>query len=210
MKEFRNMAKAWVAVAGVMLAAVLMTGCETTHGTRYVEDTNSPAAVRGVAVPLHTGDSVEITFVAPPAPGLESRFLPHEERIREDGTISPPEIGSIRAAGKTAGQLQIDLQKEYDKLYRNVTVSVKAGDRFYTVDGDVKMSGPKPYLANTDVVAAIAAGGGFTDFAKRSKINLIHPDGTIEIVDYDKAIKDSAHNPPVYPGDKIWVPRRIF
>jgi protein involved in polysaccharide export with SLBB domain len=204
MKEFRNMAKAWVAVAGIMWAAVLMTGCETAQPD-YVD--TDMQTVKGVAVALHTGDTIQISFVAP---GSEKIFQPHEERIKEDGTISPPEIGSVRAAGKTAGQLQTDLQKEYDKLYRNVTVTVKAGDRFYYVDGDVKQPGPKPYLGETDVVKAIAAGGGFTDFAKQSKIRLIHPNGRTQVINYGKAIEDSAYNPSVYPGDKIVVPRRIF
>lgn len=199
------MAKAWVVVANI-LTAVLLAGCGTPQPT-FVE-TNTQSRIQGNVVALHAGDSVQITFVAPP--GTEKTFVPHDERIKEDGTISPPEIGSVQAAGKTAGQLQSDLQKEYDKLYRNVTVTVKAGDRFYSVDGEVKMSGPKPYLADTDVVAAIAAAGGFTDFARKSKVQLIHPNGTKQIVDYDKAIEDPAYNPPVYPNDKIVVPRRWF
>ena len=91
-----------------------------------------------------------------------------------------------------------------------MTVTVKPGDRFYSVDGEVRNAGPKPYLGKTDVVDAIAAAGGFTDFAKKSKVQLIHPNGKKEIINYEKAIDDSTYNRAVYPGDQVIVPRRFL
>jgi polysaccharide export outer membrane protein len=206
MKQFRNMVRQWAAVAGILCATLLITGCET-GGPVYSDVPGTPETVRGDIVVLHTGDSVQINFVAP---GSEKKFDPHEELIQSDGTITPPDIGSIKAAGKTLGELQRDLQKEYNKLYVNVTVTVKAGNRFYYVDGEVKQPGPKPYLADTDLVQAISAGGGFTDFANQKKIRLIHPNGKTDVINYNKAVEDSTYNVSVYPGDKIVVRRRLF
>jgi polysaccharide biosynthesis/export protein VpsN len=206
MKQLRNLGKVWAAAAAILSVAILIAGCKTPE---FIEDVPGiePPPIRGDSVVLHTGDSVQVSFVAP---GSEKVFVPYDARIQADGNITPPDIGSIKAAGKTEGELQADLQKEYNKLYRNVTVTVRAGDRSYYVDGEVKQSGPKLYLGNTDVVGAIAAAGGFTDFANQKKIQLIRPNGKKHTINYRKALEDSTYNLSVYPGDKIVVPRSIW
>lgn len=185
---------------------MLLAGCATTNPP-FPPLPDGDGVVRGPTDIFGKGDLVTITFASP---GSILVKPPHEERIKEDGTITPPDVGSVVAEGKTTGQLQNELQEKYDKLFRNLTVTVKAESRFYHVDGEVRQPGPKPYLGETDVIKAIAAAGGFTEFAKRSKIQLIHPNGTKEVINYDKAIEDSAYNRPVYPNDKIYVPRRRF
>ncbi|HEU5123439.1 MAG TPA: polysaccharide biosynthesis/export family protein [Verrucomicrobiae bacterium] len=204
MKQFRNMVKTGAAVLGVWAIVLLLAGCATTQPP--FEEFQDPAtAVHGNVEKFHDGDLVVISFAGP---GLDKK--PHEERIKDDHTITPPDIGSIIAAGKTAGELQKELQAKYDLLYKNLTVTVKAGDRYYAVDGEVRQPGPKPYLGDTDVVNAIAAGGGFTEFAKKSKILVTRKSGKKYTVDYEEALQNSAENLPVYPGDQIYVPRRIF
>jgi len=58
-------------------------------------------------------------------------------------------------------------------------------------------------------VRAISVAGGFTDFAKRTKVQLTH-NGKTQIINVDKAIRDPRLDVPVYPGDTIYVPRRLF
>jgi polysaccharide export outer membrane protein len=155
---------------------------------------------------FHVGDTV---MVARTSLGAETPQL-HTERIKEDGTITPPEVGPVVAAGRSAGDLQKELQEKYNKIYKNMTVTVTAGDRFYYLDGEINKKGPEPYLGETDIVKAISAAGGFTDFANKKKIRLIHPSGRTEIINYNKAVDDPTYYIPVYPGDKVFVPRRFL
>src|SRR5438132_9169890 len=53
---------------------------------------------------LRPGDFLTVTFSGLPVPILE-----HKEKIKDDGTITLQYIGSIKAEGKTTGQLQKEI-----------------------------------------------------------------------------------------------------
>ena len=72
------------------------------------------------------------------------------------------------------------------------------------------MPGRQPYLGPTTVLRAIASCGDFTDFAKKQKVRLTHANGKSVIVNCIKAQDHPELDPPVYPGDRIHVPRRPF
>jgi polysaccharide export outer membrane protein len=156
---------------------------------------------------LRPNDLVTITF-ADVMPPLKN----YEERIKDDGTITPPTVsrdGPVQAAGKTTGQLQRELQQRYEKYYRRITVTVLGENRFFYVDGQVRSPGGKPYVGEITLVKAIAVAGGCTDFAKKTKVQLTRANGKKLTVNYEKALKDQALDPPVYPGDQIYIPRRL-
>ena len=112
--------------------------------------------------------------------------------------------------GRTAGDLQNELQQKYEKLYRNVQVTVKTAERYFHVDGEVVKSGAHVYLPETDIVKAIASAGGFTPFASKRRIRLIRSNGKTEIINYNRVIRNPEEKHYVYPGDKVVVPRRWF
>jgi polysaccharide export outer membrane protein len=91
-----------------------------------------------------------------------------------------------------------------------MTVTVTSKDRYYYVSGEVKNPGTKPYLGETDILKAISSASDFTDFAKRTKVQINRANGKKETIDATKAIEDPKQNVPVYPGDHIFVPRRFF
>jgi polysaccharide export outer membrane protein len=136
----------------------------------------------------------------------------HQDIVKDDGTISPPEIRSVVAAGKTASEVQAELLKEYRKIYRNPSVTVVPAQRFYYVLGDVMHPGPQQYLGETDVIKAIAAAGGLTEFAKKGDVQITHTASKKVLhIDYKKALQgDPKHRLPIYPGDTIFVPRSAF
>ena len=135
----------------------------------------------------------------------------HEERIKDDGTITPPDISqaaAVPAAGKTRAELEKDLQERYNKYYRNLTLIVQTESRFFYVDGEVRSPNRHPYAGQMTVTKALAVAGGVTDFAKRTKVQLTRVNGQRITVNYDKALRKPELDPPVYPGDRIYVPRR--
>lgn len=150
------------------------------------------------------GDLVTVTFS-----GTIETIMPHEERIKEDGNITLPLVGAVKALGKTTGELQDEIHSKYvPKYYVRLTVTVRyAADLSYTTSGEVRSPGPKSYIIGTTVTQAIAASGGFTEFARKSKIQLRRNNGKTLTIDYNKAIKNPKDDPKVYPGDFIDVPR---
>ncbi len=211
MKQLRMAAGYCIGVFGILSLAVWLTGC----GTEPVFDplpprggsaTNRPA---GRTIDKYQiGDSVKLTFSGP-----DVNKPPHEERIKGDGTITPPDIGPVTAAGKTPGELQTELQTLYNRLYRQLTVTVQDFARFYYVigDGNVNKPGPQAYLGETTVVQAISTAGGLTEFA--SKTIVITRAGTNKriTINYNRALAGNPKdNVPIYPGDTVIVSRSIW
>ncbi len=187
-----------------LLLALLFAGCADLSG-------GGGTAQTAIEKPpgndiLQVGDRVRIVFS-----GLRTEFemMPHEEQINESGNISLPLIGSIKSAGKTLGQLQMDIQNAYvPKYYKNLNISVTA-ERFYFVGGEVRSPNRYPYLSGVTVLQAIQSASDFTDFADRKHVQLKRANGKIEIVNCKKALNDPKLDLPVYPSDTITVPRGL-
>lgn len=205
----------WTRIAGffraglvILGAAVFLSGCGGG-----VDLPNSPPTSSGSPQEepertdlLRPGDNVTIIFSRNPPKN-------HEERIKDDGTITPPDISQatpVPAAGKTRAELEKDLQERYNKYYRNLTLIVQTESRFFYVDGEVRSPNRHPYAGQMTVTKALAVAGGVTDFAKRTKVQLTRVNGQRITVNYDKALRKPELDPPVYPGDRIYVPRRVI
>jgi polysaccharide biosynthesis/export protein VpsN len=150
------------------------------------------------------GDLVRVTFS-----GVTDPIQPHEERIKDDGSITLPLIGAIKAVGKTPGDVQKAITSAYvPDYYKRLTVTVTSNQRVYYVGGQVRGPGRQEYLGTTTVTKAIQSAGDFTDFADRRKVILTRADGKKFTVNCLKAAKDPALDLAVFPGDKIEVPMR--
>ena len=135
----------------------------------------------------------------------------YDVRVLQDGNITLPHDKKLAAAGKTAGKLQDDIRLAYvPQLYRRMTVTVKTDSRFYAVSGQVRGPSLQPYAGDMTVLRAIAAAGDFTDFADKRSVELTRANGEKFIIDCIKAQRDTKLDIPVYPGDQINVPRRLF
>jgi len=215
MKLFWKASSLGLFACGLLFAGAILTGCYSSPIDPIFSDNPTPPVMTGspltgysiAEVPrFHVGDGVQVTLS-----GLPTPIDPHQEPIKEDGTITMPDIGHVQAAGKTAGELQNDIYNLYvPKLYRHLTVTVTAGDRVYYVTGEVKQPGRQLYSGQITVTKAITSAGDFTDFANHKKVWLIRANGQRLKVNCNKAIQDSSQDPPVYPNDQIQVPRRIF
>lgn len=200
-EQLRKNAGHWIVALGIILAG-LVGGCKS--GPTY---SALPQDTAG-GTTFHVGDTV--TVAAVPPSGNITLVPTITQRINEDGTISLSLIGSITAAGKTAEDLEKEIHDKYvPKYFPELTVTARGEARYFYVDGEVQQRGQHEYPGEMSIVKAIAAAGGFTDFAKQTKVRLTRGSHT-EIVNVRRAIADPKYDIPVYPGDKIHVPRRIF
>jgi protein involved in polysaccharide export with SLBB domain len=186
----------------VLLAGFFLTGCGSAPRPALTGGSAPPEAE---AARFHVGETVSIIFS-----GIPDMLPPHEEQIKEDGTITPPLIGPVRAVGKTAGELQTEIHDLYvPKYYVRLNVVVKPGDLIYYVRGEVKQPGRQLYVGKTTVTKAITSAGDFTDYASHN-VKLIRANGEVIKVNVDKALEDPSLDPQIYPGDQVTVDRRIF
>jgi polysaccharide export outer membrane protein len=191
--------------ACLLLAGLSFTGCSSNE-TLFPDDKNGPPPAE--VAHFHVGDTVTVAFSGLPDTQTPS---PHQEPIKEDGTITLPDIGKVQAAGKTAGELQNEIYDLYvPKFYTHLTVTVSTGDRVYYVRGEVKGPGRQLYVGETTVSRAIASAGDFTDFANHNNVLLSRSSGQRIKVNVDKVMEGKEVDPPVYPGDQIEVKRRLF
>lgn len=212
-------AKGLSRAAGLLaVLAVLGAGCATTSDPIFTTDptfeTTGAAGAGGSATQagstnagavIQVGNTVIVTFSELPEP-----IPAHEEQVKEDGTITLPYLPPVKAAGKLPGVLQKEIHALYvPRYYNRLTVTVRIVDvsRSYSVLGEVRQPGPRAYGEQTTVTKAIGAAGGLTDFARKSKISLTRADGSKITVNYNNAISDPKKDPPVFPGDSIYVPK---
>ena len=165
------------------------------------EETNVLSAAR-----LHVGDTVTISF-----DGLPDPILSQDKTINEDGTFTLSDIGQVKAAGKTTGELEVAIHDLYvPKYYTHLTVTVKPGDRVFYVRGEVVRPDRQIYVGEITVTKAITSSGDFTEFANRRKVWLIRSNGQRFQLNCAAILDGEAPDPPVYPGDQIVVTRRLY
>jgi polysaccharide biosynthesis/export protein VpsN len=212
MKLFRRCLGFGLTVAcGTLLAGCLFHGRQTDESAfaglpSHPGMSNAPQSL-AEAVRFKVGDQVTVTLTGPP-----EVILPHQERVKDDGTITMNLIGAVSATNRTPGQLQREIHDLYvPKYYPRLTVKVDFETLYYTVGGEVKQEGPKVYVGQTTVTAAIQAAGGFTDYANRKKVQLTRVGAKKPtVINWYDAQSDGSKDPPVFPGDKIYVPKRLF
>jgi polysaccharide export outer membrane protein len=230
MKQNRKIAARLLVLSGIIGSGILLNGCAWFGGHDqpvFVSVPGLPGSTNAMTAPGETtapvvaapllseselgnrfqaGDLVNVVFS-----GIEPPPQPHEERIKDDGTITLPLIDQVVATNKTPGELQKEIHDRYvPRFYRNLTITVKSQDQFYYVGGEVRVPNRLPYLGSITVLKAIQSMGGFTDFANKKKVKITRANGHIDSVNCLKALEDPRLDLPVYPGDNIYVPRRLW
>ena len=187
----------YVSWAFALSVGLLVSGCYTDFGP--VELAQNPEARPYVASRIQTGDRIKVTVY-----GEDSLNGVYD--VDPSGNVTVPLAGTIRAAGRTKGELQREIAAKYKSGYLQdpkVTVDVVAFRPFYLM-GEVEHPGEFPYRSDLNVLSAITIGGGLTYRASRSTVLIRHPGETIW--------KEYALAPTVIvgPGDLIRIPERYF
>ena len=215
-KDLMLRAKTIMTWSSLLITAVFLTGCVSNSNgslqppaSQKVSNKDQTSAISEVPSSdlLEPGNPVTISFS-----GLSTVPLPFTCRIREDGTITPPYLNKqIKAAGKTIGALEQELEKEYvPKIYRTINVTIKTAERFYFVGGEVRQPSRQPYIGRITVSQAIQSAGDFTDFADQRKVRVFRSNNKVEIVDCKAALEDPTKDVLIYPGDRIVIDSKLF
>ena|SRR5215210_196404 len=191
-------------ICTLLFAVLLMAACETTVRTGVVDRVVSTSPVV-----LGPGDVVRISYTTAPE-------LNGAQKIRSDGRISLPQIGEIRAGGKTLGQLQSELMALYKTQLKNTDVVVtldSAATQVY-VSGAVKSPKKLDFDRPTTVLQAIMEAGGPNAFGSLRKVHLIRITDGIErtqVLDLKPTIAgETTRAVYVKNGDIISVPQSAF
>lgn len=199
-----------VAVAKPMVksAPVLQASAAPVTAARKDSAATSTLSL-STAYRLKAGDPIMIYLRGiPGAVGGEQQI---EDIIDENGAINMPYVGAIQAGGRTSTELEQTVQKAYidQQIYRYITVNVVIPSRSYYVRGEIKQPGRFALLARVTVVQAIAAAGGFTEFANPSKVEILRGNQRIR-VDVSEFEKHPEHDKELESGDVIIVQRSFF
>jgi protein involved in polysaccharide export with SLBB domain len=186
----------------LLVAALFAGGCATSGGT-------APATTRipeaGSTAQLRPGDSLTVALQGVPDPSTNN------VQIDEQGLISLPFIGAVKAAGSTLADLSQRIRETYlsRRFYTAVDVSVVVTERFVYVGGEVQRPGRISWTPDLTVAKAIQAAGGFTLYAKENAVSLVREQAAYS-VDVKAARKDPSRDPRLVPGDSLQVSRSPF
>ena len=75
--------------------------------------------------------------------------------------------------------------------------------------GEVRLPQRVLYTSDMTLIKAIAAAGGFTDYANKRSVR-VHRGEQVVQVNAGKALKEPREDLPLKPGDTIEVKRSIF
>ena len=138
--------------------------------------------------------------------------LSRSVRVSDMGTISFPLVGEVRAAGKTARELEKTLTAKLGAKYLQspqVSVSVKEfNSRRVTIDGSVNKPGVYPIMGKTSLLQFIAIAGGPSDGSDTSNIVVFRQIGgkrSAARFDLDEIRAGTAQDPALEAGDVVVV-----
>lgn len=187
----------------VLAITALWTGCETTSSAVTGSNPRLPEAAS--AAQLRPGDSLGVALQGIPSPSA------HNVQIDDEGLISLPYIGGLKASGLTTSELSALIRSTYIErdFYRTIDVSVSVTERYVYVGGEVQRPGRIEWTPDLTMTKAIQAAGGFTLYAKESAINVVREQAAY-VLDARLAQRNPGEDPKLLPGDSLQVDRSAF
>lgn len=212
MKYFRCLFSVPATLLSALLALALLGGCASSSNDSGDSSTDTgtvSAADTQSADYLRPGDRIKIVYNdIPDVP------TPTEQVVPEDGRILLPRGVEVVVIGKKRTDVEREIASIYvdeKRIYRKITVTIERMASFISVGGEVRMPSSVVYRGDMTVTAAIAAAGGFTEYANRSRVVVTRAANKKQInVNVRKAVSDPKLDLLLYPGDQVHVPRSIL
>jgi polysaccharide export outer membrane protein len=192
-------------IASILFALAITAVAALAQESKEAKPTAAPEVAEGYVI----GESDILAINVWHEPEL-TRTVP----VRTDGKITLPLIGELQAAGQTVDQLRATIATQLKHFLETPEVTVivqEPRSQFFTVVGKVVKPGSFPLGQRLTVMDGLALSGGFKDFAKVSKIQVVrtHRDGRVERLafDYKRAVSgDLKQNFVLEQHDMIVVP----
>jgi len=156
---------------------------------------------------LHAGDSLEVSV-------WKELDLQRKVMIRPDGRFSFPLAGEVQAAGRSADEVRLDIERQLKKYIPEAVVTVMvediSGNRVYVI-GQVTKPGMFVMNPQLTVLQALSLAGGSTPFAKLDSISVIRGSGASQKTlpfRYSQVVEGKAlqQNIDLESGDVVIVP----
>lgn len=166
----------------------------------------APAETQPQTYLLQAGDTISIVVFQEPDLSQE------EIRIDSAGNLFLPLIGSVKAAGHSAGDLARQIEHNYGMEYlRDPNVSIRVdetGKQTVSVEGEVELPGVYEVQPSTTLLSAIAMARSPTDKAKLDEVLIfrqINGQRTGARFDLTAVRSGAAEDPQILPGDVVVV-----
>lgn len=154
-----------------VITAVLASGvaCASTGPYVWADGLPPSANASTEGVVIQDGDTVNVRV-------FNQEPLSTHEKVRPDGKISMPVIGEVMARGKRPAQLASEIQDRLKTVVvaPSVTVTLDAGAELkVSVLGEVRNAGIFQLDHGANVLHALAAAGGLSEYADRDKVFVV-------------------------------------
>lgn len=202
-------------VLGLLPSGLLAQGAGNNAPSAGSQSANSDAAKPGSDSPMQTAPG----YIIGPGDVLSINVWRETEIsqklvVRPDGMITLPLVGDVTATGQTPEELALLVSKKLETILTNPQVQVIVAEvhsKFFVVVGNVTKPGQYSLTRPTTVIEAVSQAGGFRDFAKTSKMYVLHTENGKRVripFNYNKAVsgKTPAQDVEISSGDAIVVP----
>jgi len=155
---------------------------------------------------LDTGDVINIQLV-----GQKDKINDHI--VGGDGSISLEDIGKVIIAGMSLGEASSFIKSKVNSAYIGTEVFISLSeirDVNVLITGNAKNPGIYTLTGNSNILHAISAAGGISEFGSYREINLIRNDKIVESLDVYKLLINGQYNlkKRLRSGDVIFVEAR--
>jgi polysaccharide export outer membrane protein len=207
----------------ISLFLVLITAAPYLHAQRLPVPVPRATAVQPAPIPvavpvavaanggsiatLRTGDIFDMRLSGMPAEFAGDFNLQYT--IGQEGTVSVPLIGELRAAGLTPTQLERSVESKLvgGKIFTHPTVliAVAQATRYVSISGGVRQ--PQRLSWSTDLTLSSAIGNcqGLSDFGSGKGIRIIREGKIFGAFNLPELQKDPSKDPKLLPGDQVVV-----
>jgi len=148
---------------------------------------------------LDSGDQVRVIV-------YNEQSLSTVYAVGDNGMISFPMIGEIKARSLTVEELQKEIKKGLGNgILKDPSVSVEVSQyRPFFIVGEVSKPGEYPYATGLNVLTAIAMAGGYTVRADKDRMTVVRSQEGHPAEWHADRLTD------LRPGDVVVVPERFF
>lgn len=180
-------------------------GQSTGAASRAADKLTAPAEAGSNTYMIGPEDVLDISVYQVPD-------LTKTVQVGDDGTINYPLIGDVPVTGKTAHQIEHELQARLGAKYiRSPQVSVyvkESNSQRVTVEGSVKNSGVFPLKGRTTLMQVMAMAGGInmeTDSGQVVVFRTVNGARAAAKFDIDAINDGKANDPELHAGDVVVV-----